>query len=53
MRAGEREIKKSKAKTKTLSKERNRGKLILKFTEEVEGPGKNEDSIVCTTVYSV
>ena len=53
MRAGEREIKKSKRKNKTLSKERNRGKLILKFTKEVEGPGKSEDSIVCTMVYSV
>lgn len=53
MRAGEREIKKSKTKNKTLSKERNRGKLILKFTKEVEGPGKSEDCIVCTMVYSV
>lgn len=53
MRAGEREIKKSKTKNRTLSKERNRGRLILKFTKEVEGPGKSKDSIVCATVYSV
>lgn len=45
MRGGKREIK-NKKKPQTLCKEKNRGKLILKFTKEEEGPGKEQRQYV-------